>query len=336
MVYYAGHGLIDPQDGALILALPDCEPDVPHEAGLPYEWVRRAVAASTARRRVVILDCCYAGRASPEMATATTGTDAVADRAEIDETCLLVSAPRNRTAAAPVGQRHTAFTGELIRVFTDGLIDGAATLSVEEVWREIRRALMARGYERPEIRERNSGGSIAIARNAAVRLRNLTGSILVAARSFTDEDLRQSVVLVLRHDATGAVGVRITTPDGPLPDDFPLAWRRLLHDPAVLFDGGPVARDGYIVVTMLRPGTVPPLRFTPVRDRLGTVALSSLPQSLEPAVDGMRVFSGYLGWGPGELEAYLDAGMLVTTSHSTRHVFSGRPRDLWHILQGVR
>src|SRR4051812_11242187 len=47
LVYYAGHGLIDPADGTLILALPGCEPEVPHEAGLPYEWIRRATAASS-------------------------------------------------------------------------------------------------------------------------------------------------------------------------------------------------------------------------------------------------------------------------------------------------
>ena len=46
LVYYAGHGLIDPADGSLILALPECEPEVPHEAGLPYEWIRRAAAGS--------------------------------------------------------------------------------------------------------------------------------------------------------------------------------------------------------------------------------------------------------------------------------------------------
>jgi putative transcriptional regulator len=330
LVYYAGHGLIDPEDGTLILALPDCEPEVPHEAGLPYEWIRRATSASAALRRIVILDCCYAGRATSEMAAQTTATDAVADRAEIDETCLLVSAPANRPAAAPEGARYTAFTGELLRVLRTGLPGGAPVLTVEMVWREIRRALLAKDHERPELRERNSGGSIPLVRNAATQHRDLVGSILVAGPSVTDADLRRAAVLILRHNETGAAGVRLTGPMEPLPRELSAEWRALLGEPAVVFNGGPVARDGFIALALLRPNTAAPLRFTPLRERLGTVSLSAQPETLRNVLTSVRIFSGYLGWGPGELEAYLDSGVLVPTNHhSFRSVSSSRPEELW-------
>ena len=66
----------------------------------------------------------------------------------------------------------------------------------------------------------------------------------------------------------------------------------------MLFHGGPVARDGYIVVTLLRAGAAKPLRFTPVRDRLGTLALSAVPEDVAGAVDTMRVFVGYSAGAP--------------------------------------
>jgi putative transcriptional regulator len=104
----------------------------------------------------------------------------------------------------------------------------------------------------------------------------------------------------------------------------------------MLFDGGPLARDGYIVVAMLRSSATTPLRFIAVRDRLGTIALSPLPEDLGTAVDGMRVFVGYLGWRSGELEEYLDSGALLASPRSARQVFTERPRDLWRALQADR
>lgn len=341
LVYFAGHGLVDADDGNLILGLPDCDPEVPYERGVPYDWIRRAVVDTRARRRVVILDCCYSGRAGAELGGDGTGTDFVADKAEAEGTCLLVSAPANRPAMAPGGEAYTAFTGELIRVLRDGLRPAPpeatpATLTVHTIWRTARRAMLRRGFERPELRARDSGGEISLVHNPAAPRHNLAGSVLYAAPWFVDEDLSQRAILVLRHNQTGAAGVCINRPDGEIPDEFPEAWRPLLRDPASLFHGGPVARDGYIVVTLLRAGASQPLRFTPVRDRLGTMALSAAPEDVAGSVDAMRVFVGYLGWRAGELEEFLDHGALIASRHTTRQVFTERPGELWQSLQAAR
>lgn len=341
LVYFAGHGLVDADDDNLILGLPGCDPEVPYERGVPYEWIRRAVADTRARRRVVILDCCYSGRAGAEMGGDSTGTDAVADKAEAEGTCLLVSAPANRPAMAPRGEPHTAFTGELIRLLRDGLRPPPPeptppALSVHTIWRTVRRAMLRRGFERPEMRARDAGAEICLVHNAAAPRRNLAGSVLYAAPWFVDEDLGQRAVLVLRHNQTGALGVCITQPAGELRGDFPAAWRPLLRNPVILFHGGPVAQDGYIVVTLLRAGAAKPLRFTSVRDRLGTMHLSGNPEDVADSVDEMRVFVGYLGWRGGELEEYLDRGALIASRHSSRQVFTERPGELWQSLQAGR
>jgi putative AlgH/UPF0301 family transcriptional regulator len=314
LIYYAGHGLIDPDDGSLILALPDCEPEVPHEAGLPYEWIRRALLASTAQRRVVIIDCCYAGRASSDMSATITAADVVADRAEIDRTCLLVSASANRPAAAPEGATHTAFTGELLRVLRDGLPDGGPLLTMSAIWRQVRDALAGSGFERPELRERNAGGSIPLVRNVALRQEELAGSVVSADPTVADADLAQASILVLRHDATGAAGVRLNGRHTPLPDDFTAGWRERISDPAVVRSGGPVARDGFIALAQLRPNAEPPLRFVPIRGRVGVLSLATPPETLRHTFAWIRVYSGYFGWGPGELESYLESGALTRTA----------------------
>jgi putative AlgH/UPF0301 family transcriptional regulator len=314
LIYYAGHGLIDPADGSLILALPGCEPEVPHEAGLPYEWIRRALLASTATRRVVIIDCCYAGRASSDMAATITAADVVADRAEIDRTCLLVSASANRPAAAPEGATYTAFTGELLTVLRAGLPDAGPALTMSAIWRRLRDVLAGSGFERPELRERNAGGSIPLVRNVAMRQEELAGSIVTADRTVADADLATAAILVLRHDATGSMGVRLNGRRTPLPDDFTPGWRERISEPAVVRDGGPVARDGFIALAQLRPNSEPPLRFIPIRGRVGVLSLATPPESVQHTFAWIRVYSGYFGWAAGELESYLESGALTRST----------------------
>jgi putative AlgH/UPF0301 family transcriptional regulator len=352
LVYYAGHGLVgSADDKQLFLGLPACDPEVPHESGLAYDWVQYAVSGTRARRRVVILDCCYSGRADAELG-GITGTDVVADLAAAAGTCLLVSAPANRRARAPHGEMHTAFTGELIRFMREGYQPPQPeptppTLTAEAIWRNVRDAMVRRGFERPEMRTRDSGGAIPLVHNVRVPRRDLAGTVLYAAPWFVDDDLGRRAILVLRHNTTGAVGVCITRPDGEIPADFPAHWRPKISTPAMLFYGGPVARDGFIVLTMLRPGAPRPLRFTPLRDRpgqgphpvtdrLGTMALSAAPEDVGPVVDTMRVFVGYLGWRAGELEEYIEHGALVISRRPARQVFTGRPGELWQSLQAGR
>jgi putative AlgH/UPF0301 family transcriptional regulator len=330
LIYFAGHGLVDPIDGKLVLALPGTDPAVPHERGLAFDWIRLALLTTAAPRRIVILDCCYGGRAGSDMAAEASPADAVAVRALIEKTCLLVAASANRRATAPEGEPYTAFTGELIRTLRAGLPSGSATLTVEEIWQHVRQSLDARGLERPELRERNAGGHIPLVRNAQRPSEDLTGTILYAAPGFSDPELRHSAVLVLRHNSTGALGVRLGRAAGPLPADFPASWLPLMDQPAVLFDGGPVARDGYIVVARLHSGVPEPLRFTPVRDRLGTLALSGVPQDITPSVKGLRVFAGYLGWGPEELEGYLADRSLLRSTSTLSRVLAASPVNAWY------
>ena len=62
LVYYAGHGLVDPQTDDLYLALPESASRL--YSAIRFEDLRREmVTVSVASSKVVILDCCYSGRA---------------------------------------------------------------------------------------------------------------------------------------------------------------------------------------------------------------------------------------------------------------------------------
>jgi putative transcriptional regulator len=139
---------------------------------------------------------------------------------------------------------------------------------------------------------------------------------------------------VLRHDPErGALGVRLNAPTEKSAYEDVGEWEPLINDPPVVFDGGPLRHDGYIALALLRPDAEPPLRFRPVSGRLGTVPLSASVSTMEPALGDLRIFSGYVGWEPGELETDIEHGVLSLADETHEVAFSPRPAELWHELQ---
>jgi hypothetical protein len=53
-----------------------------------------------------------------------------------------------------------------------------------------------------------------------------------------------------------------------------------------------------------------PVRFTEIRDNLVSLQLSDAQPEVRDCVADMRIFRGYLGWGPGGLEQLISAGEL--------------------------
>ncbi|MFF2149539.1 caspase family protein [Kitasatospora sp. NPDC058190] len=123
LLYYAGHGLLVGEAQELHLALSgvhwedDC---------LSYSKLRTRLrqAGNRARRTVVILDCCYSGKAlNGEMGAGISVSQEelevlVASKADIEGVCVLTASAATRKALSPVGEEFSAFTGELIHVLT--------------------------------------------------------------------------------------------------------------------------------------------------------------------------------------------------------------------------
>ena len=77
---------------------------------IQYGQVRDLLLDSRADRKIVILDCCYSGRALGQMGNAA---EKIATEASAEGTYVLAAAAENKAAIAPPGERFTAFTGEL-------------------------------------------------------------------------------------------------------------------------------------------------------------------------------------------------------------------------------
>ncbi|WP_410588466.1 caspase domain-containing protein [Amycolatopsis sp. lyj-23] len=166
IVYYAGHGLVD-INSELLLATSDTIEAEKEFHSLRVETLRRAVNKSDARIKIVILDCCYSGRAfGKAMANEASG---VLDQIETSGTCGLASAPRHLASLFVEGERHTVFSGELIRVLREGLPDEGALLSLSAVYRELRSRMRKREHPEPKITHSDSVSDFALVRNRAYR-----------------------------------------------------------------------------------------------------------------------------------------------------------------------
>jgi putative transcriptional regulator len=155
------------------------------------------------------------------------------------------------------------------------------------------------------------------------------GRLLVATPILTEGIFSRSVVQLLQHSAQdGAVGVVLTRPlDSPLDGVLP-GWEPLAAEPAVVFEGGPVSRVSAICLARLRfgAGEDPSYVVVPGAGWLGTV---DLDLEAAEAVEQVRVFAGYAGWAPGQLESEVEEGAWWVLEALPHDCFSSQPELLW-------
>ncbi|GAB3260152.1 caspase, EACC1-associated type [Kineosporia babensis] len=146
LLYFAGHGLIDDQ-GALHLAIRSTNLQYPHWTAIPYALVRRTVSRSPARNRIVILDCCFSGRALDAMSDETS---ALLGQLEIAGAITLTSAPANSPSFAPQGETFTAFSGILFSLLGRGIPDGTTVLTLAALFTELQQRMARQGLPQPQ------------------------------------------------------------------------------------------------------------------------------------------------------------------------------------------
>jgi putative transcriptional regulator len=164
------------------------------------------------------------------------------------------------------------------------------------------------------------------------------GTLLVAGPSLEDPNFRRTVVLLLAFGAAeGALGVVLNRPnDVPVGEILP-GWGDLTAPPDSMFVGGPVARDNVICLGRLRrPGggedDVDGCSPVPGLPGLATVDLNRSPADMIEAVDTVRIFSGYAGWSPGQLEGELGVGGWLVLPAQLGDAFTPAPSDLWRAV----
>ena len=155
-------------------------------------------------------------------------------------------------------------------------------------------------------------------------MESLQGKLLIASPALLDPNFRQAVVLMVRHDGEGAMGLILNRPTTTMLAE---AWKEVSDSPCSMEQplriGGPC------------PG---PLVSLHTDDSLGQIQITSSlffsaeAETMESLVmlsgQKARFFVGYAGWVTGQLESELDTGSWIIAPATVAHVFGGSD-DLW-------
>jgi putative transcriptional regulator len=155
----------------------------------------------------------------------------------------------------------------------------------------------------------------------------LRGRLLVATPPLVDPNFDRSVVLILEHGEDGALGIVLNRPSDTalaavLPD-----WHEHATAPGVVFSGGPVAPEA--VIALARGGRDGTDGWVTVLGEVGTVDVGRDPSGIGAPIEALRVFVGYSGWSPGQLEAEIEQDAWFVVPTESDDPFSPHPGNLW-------
>ena len=159
---------------------------------------------------------------------------------------------------------------------------------------------------------------------------------LLLASPLLPEPFDRAVIYVIEHDESGALGVVLNTPSTLDVGEILPQWRPVVTGDPVVHSGGPVALDTALGLGVLAAavhtdaaGDVP--GFRQVEGRYGLVDLDASVDDLAAQLTGLRIFAGYAGWSPGQLDTEIAEGSwaVVDVADPAGDVFAGDGEDQW-------
>ena len=156
------------------------------------------------------------------------------------------------------------------------------------------------------------------------------GRLLVAAPPLTDPNFDRTVVFMLDHNEGGALGLVINRPSEDLDIEID-AWMHLLSPAGQFFSGGPVDSNALIGLGLV-PTTTPDGQVIESVECIEPVDLDEDPTTMSTPPTKVRIFHGYAGWGPQQLDGELEMGAWIVLSAQASDVFTNDPDDLWRAV----
>ncbi|MBT2492684.1 caspase family protein [Streptomyces sp. ISL-96] len=158
LVYYAGHGVVDPEEATLRLSVAMTEAQR-RFTSVGWNEVRDEIKNSKAQRKIVILDCCHSGLM---MESLSAGAD-ILPMTKITGAYRLAACADDAVALARKGKKYTEFTGALVELLDKGLPDSGELLNLDTIFEKLHERVS------PKPRKASSGviGEVPFVRNRA-------------------------------------------------------------------------------------------------------------------------------------------------------------------------
>ncbi len=158
------------------------------------------------------------------------------------------------------------------------------------------------------------------------------GMFLVASQDLRDPNFSETVVLLIDYNPQGAMGLVINRPtqmklSTVLPEIEGLKKRN-----DTVYIGGPVAR---MQMMLLIRSVDPPDGSLHIFEDVYVSSSGTVIQRMIDAVrpeERFRIYMGYAGWAPGQLDRELSRGDWHLLQADTETLFDRAPQEIWQEL----
>ena len=156
---------------------------------------------------------------------------------------------------------------------------------------------------------------------------SLRGALLVAAPTLVDPNFHRAVVLVTEHTDEGAMGLILNRPTETTVGEAAPELTSVAGADDLVHQGGPVQPRAVVVLAEFAQ---PEASAHIVTGDIGFVRADADLESTGVVTRRGRVYAGYAGWAPGQLEGELeDEGWIVVHRPLPDELFSPGPEGLW-------
>src|SRR4051794_23007007 len=155
---------------------------------------------------------------------------------------------------------------------------------------------------------------------------SLQGHLLVAAPGLGDPNFARTVVAIANHDEDGALGIVLNRPSDTEVVEAVPELEGVIEPEEIVFVGGPVQPASIVVLAEFED---PAEAAFLVVERIGLVSDRTGLERLDEVTERRRIFAGYAGWGPGQLEAEIEREDWIVEPAQPEDVFSEDAFDLW-------
>ncbi len=158
------------------------------------------------------------------------------------------------------------------------------------------------------------------------------GKIIITPRDAPDPHFANSVIVLARYDRTGALGLMLH-----YKSDFAIqkalkGLKGAEKRTDTVFVGGPVEIP--TIFALFRSKSLPANGLHVIGDLYLMPSRKSIEAALtgNPAASDLRVFIGYSGWGPGQLESEVRRHGWFIFDYDEDTVFDKHPETVWDRL----
>ncbi len=159
------------------------------------------------------------------------------------------------------------------------------------------------------------------------------GRMLVAGRELADPNFAHAAVILVSYSRTGAMGLVLNRRSrGGVVSRVVRDLGSAANASDPLYAGGPVGRDGILALlkSSKKPGDTTPVTADVHLISDGALLEKQLRTGLRG--DSLRLYLGYAGWAPGQLEREIETGAWHVFNADAATVFDAEPESLWRRL----